>query len=154
MGAVAKRKVGRPRLVDVVPELTALLEELDIRIVSTRAYRGPGATQATACLKSILRRYGYAHTKLTLMSVQETGSNARELTSPTLWAVSDLIAAHPKWAERASDWLAAFDKVDLRMLRSFARQNKSAVPPRAALATLLFGFLELQMDQPQSQLAA
>jgi hypothetical protein len=146
-----KRKVGRPRLVDVTPELTSLLAELDIRMVSTRAYRGPGVTIATACLRRILQQHGYSHTKLVLMSVGETGANARELTSPTLWAVSDLIAAHPAWADRVTDWLAAFDKVDLRQLRAFAKLNKSAVKPRAAIATLLFGFLASQMDQKQDQ---
>jgi hypothetical protein len=138
----------------MTPELTNLLAELEIKAVPLYAYRGPGATMAIGCLRRILKQHGYSHTKLVLMSVRETGENARELTSPTLWAISDLIAAHPKWAERASDWLAAFDKVDLKQLRVFARQNKSAVKPRAAIATLLFGFLASKMDLPQSQLAA
>jgi hypothetical protein len=60
-----------------------------------------------------------------------------------------LIVAHPKWADRVSDWLAAFDKVDIRQLRAFAKLNKSAVKPRAAIATLLFGFLKSQMDRQQ-----
>jgi hypothetical protein len=141
-----KRKVGRP-----TPELTTLLDELEIRMVSTRAYRGPGVTMATACLRSILQQHGYGHTKLVLMSISETRSNDRELVAPVIWAISDLIVAHPKWADRVSDWLAAFDKVDIRQLRAFARLNKSAVPPRAALATLLFGFLASQMDQKQDQ---
>jgi len=148
-GGKEKRMVGRPRLVDVTSELTNLLTELDIRTVSTRAYRGPGVTMATACLRRILQQHGYGHTKLVLTSIAETRSNDRELVAPVIWAVSDLIVAHPKWADRVSDWLAAFDKVDLRQLRAFAKLNKSAVPPRAALATLLFGFLESQMDRQQ-----
>jgi hypothetical protein len=143
----AKRKAIRGRTVDV-PELTNLLDELEIKAIPLCAYRGPGATMATGCLRRIFQQHGYGHTKLVLMSVRETGENARELTAPTIWAISDLIAAHPQWAERASDWLAAFDKVDLRQLRAFAKQNK-AVKPRAALATLLFGFLASKMDQPQ-----
>lgn len=146
-----KRKVGRPRIVDVTPELTNLLEELEIRPVPLYAYRGPGATMAIACLKSIFEKYGNGHTKLVLMSIAETRSNDRELVAPVIWAVNDLIIAHPKWVERVSDWLAAFDKVDLRQVRVFARQNKSAVKPRAAIATLLFGFLASQMDQQQDQ---
>jgi hypothetical protein len=135
----------------MTPELTSLLAELEIKAVPLYAYRGPGATMATACLESILQRRGYGHTKLVLMSIAETRSNDRELVAPVIWAVSDLIVAHPKWAERVSDWLAAFDKVDIRQLRAFARHNKAAVPPRAAIATLLFGFLESQMDQQQDQ---
>ena len=138
----------------MTPELTSLLEELEIKAVPLYAYRGPGATMATACLESILEQHGYGHAKFVLMSIAETRSNARELVAPVIWAISDLVRAHPKWAERASDWLAAFDKVDLKQLRVFARLNKSAVKPRAAIATLLFGFLASKMDQPQRQLAA
>jgi hypothetical protein len=144
-----KCKVGRPRIVDVTTELTNLLEELDIQMVSTLAYRGPGATMAIGCLRRIFQQRGYGHTKLVLMSIAETRTNGRELVAPVIWAVSDLIVAHPEWAERVTDWLAAFDKVDLKQLRVFARQNKSAVKPRAAIATLLFGFLASKMDQPQ-----
>jgi hypothetical protein len=32
-------------------------------------------------------------------------------------------------------------------LRVFAKQNKAVVKPRAAIATLLFGFLKSQMDR-------
>lgn len=84
----------------------------------------------------MLRRYGYAHTKLVLLSIAETKNNARELVAPTIWAVSDLVAAHPQWAERASDWLAAFDKVDLGQLCAFAKRNK-AVNRQAACRPLL-----------------
>ena len=133
----------------MTPELTSLLEELEIKAVPLYAYRGPGATMATACLESILQQHGYGHTKLVLTSIAETRSNDRELVAPVIWAVSDLIVAHPKWAERVTDWLAAFDKVDIHQLRTFAKLNKSAVKPRAAIATLLFGFLASQMDQQQ-----
>jgi hypothetical protein len=135
----------------MTPELTNLLAELEIKAVPLYAYRGPGATMATACLESILQQHGYGHTKLVLTSIAETRSNDRELVAPVIWAVSDLIVAHPKWADRVSDWLAAFDKVDIRQLRTFAKLNKSAVKPRAAIATLLFGFLASQMDPPQDQ---
>ena len=138
----------------MTPELTSLLDELEIKAIPLQSYRGPGATMATACLESILQQHGYGHTKLVLTSIAETRSNARELVAPVIWAISDLVVAHPEWAERVSDWFAAFDKVDIRVLRAFAKQNKSAVKPRAAIATLLFGFLKSQMDQPQSQLAA
>jgi hypothetical protein len=77
-----------------------------------------------------------SHLKFVLMSIAETRSNDRELGAPVIWTISDLIVAHPKWADRVTDWLAAFDKVDLRQLRALANLNKSAVKPRAALATL------------------
>jgi hypothetical protein len=115
-------------------------------VAPTHAYRGPGVTMATACLESIFKEYGYGHTKLVLMSVAETKYNARELTSPVLWAVSDLAAAHPSWASRVTDWLSAFDKIDLGKLRAFAKRNADAVRVRSGLATLLFGFLNSSMD--------
>jgi hypothetical protein len=129
----------------MTPELTSLLDELEIKVVALQSYRGPGATMAIACMESIFRKYGYGHTKLVLMTIAETRTNDRELVAPTIWAISDLIRAHPAWADRATEWFEAFDKVDLRQLRAFARHNKAAVPPRAAIATLLFGFLESQM---------
>jgi hypothetical protein len=151
MRAAAKRKVvvGGRDVSGRSLELTNLLAELEIKAVPLYAYRGPGTTMATACLESILQQHGYGHTKLVLTSIAETRSNDRELVAPVIWAVSDLIVAHPEWADRVTDWLAAFEKVDLRQLRAFARLNKSAVPPRAAIATLLFGFLASQMDRQQ-----
>lgn len=135
----------------MTPELTNLLAELEIKAVPLYAYRGPGATMATACLESILKRYGYAHLKFVLMSIAETGSNDRELVAPTIWAISDLVRAHPKWADQATDWFEAFDRVDLAKIRVIAKRNKDAVKPRAAVATLLFGFLCSRLDQQQNQ---
>jgi hypothetical protein len=132
-------------------ELANLLDELEIKVVDIQRYRGPGVTMAIGSMARILRCHGYAHLKMVLMSIAETGSNARELVAPVIWAVSDLIVAHPAWAERATDWFDAFDKVDIGTLRDLVRQNKSAVKPRAAIATLLFGFLKSQMDQPPDQ---
>jgi hypothetical protein len=126
-------------------ELANLLDELEIKVVDIQRYRGPGVTMAIGSMARILRCHGYAHLKMVLMSIAETSSNARELVAPVIWAVSDLVLAHPAWADRATDWFDAFDKVDLREVRAFAKQNKSAVQPRAAIATLLFGFLKSQM---------
>jgi hypothetical protein len=135
----------------MTPELTNLLAELEITVIDLQRYRGPGATMALACIESIFQKYGYSHTKLVLMTIAETSNNKRELVAPVIWAISDLIRAHPAWAKRATDWYDAFDRVDIRQLRAFARLNKSAVKPRATLATLLFGFLKSQMDKKQDQ---
>jgi len=135
-------------------ELASLLGELDIQIAPVHAYRRPRTTMATACLKSMLAEYGYAHTKLVLMSIVETKGNARELTASVLWAVSDLVAAHPKWAAQPSLWLEAFDQVHLGQLRAFAKRNHGAVKVRSGIAAILFGFLHTKMEpaqQPQSK---
>jgi hypothetical protein len=137
----------------MTPELADLLAELEIKVVPLDAYRGAGSTMAISCLRRILTHHGYSHAKMVLMSIAETRSNARELVAPVIWAVSDLILAHPAWAERATDWFDAFDRVDIRQLREFAKMNK-AVQPRAAIATLLFGFLKSQMDKNPDRMAA
>ena len=123
----------------MTPELTSLLEELRIRESSSAVcVSRPGRHDGYSMLEvDFLAQHGYGHTKLVLTSIHETRSNARGLVAPVIWAVSDLIVAHPAWADRVSDWLAAFDKVDICHLRAFAKQNKSAVKPRAAIATLL-----------------
>jgi hypothetical protein len=138
--------VGRKKDDAVSPELAGLLEELEIRVLPTKNYRSPMSTIATACLESILREHGYAHLKFTLMSIAETKNNKRELVAPTIWAISDLVLAHPNWTKRATDWFNAIDKVDLGKLRAFANRNRAAVKTRAALATLLFGFLNSSME--------
>jgi hypothetical protein len=60
-------------------------------------------TMAVKSMEHILRQYGRDHLKLTLMTIAETDHNRRELAEPTLWAMSDLIAAHPAWAARVTD---------------------------------------------------
>jgi hypothetical protein len=57
------------------------------------------------------------------------------LVAPTIWTVSDLVRAHPHWTKRASDWFGAFDKIDLGQPLAFAKRNRGAAKPRAALAT-------------------
>src|SRR5664279_5634547 len=113
----------------MTPELSSLLSELEIEVIGLQRYRGPGATMATACLESILKQYGYAHLKFVLMSIAETRSNARELVAPVIWAISDLIRAHPAWADRATDWFDAFDRVDLAKLRTIAKRVNGGENP-------------------------
>lgn len=131
----------------MTPELAAILSEMEIKVIPVERYRGPMETMAVETMERILGRYGYAHLKFVLMSIVETPNNKRELVAPTIWAVSDLVRAHPNWTKRVSDWFAAFDKVDLGQLRAFAKPNRHAVRPRAALATLLFGFLNAELEK-------
>lgn len=128
------------------PELAGLLDELAITVVSTKGYRAPMTTMAIETMESIIEQRGYENLKLTLMSIAETENNKRELVAPTIWAVSDLVLAHPNWASRVSDWCNSFDKIDLGHLLDFAKENRLAIKPRAALATLLFGFLHAKLE--------
>ena len=111
-------------------------------------------TMATAAMEAILKQYGYDHAKLVLMCFTET-RNKRELIAPSIWAVPDLARAHPAWSNRTTDWIAAFDKVDLGQLHALAKRNRKVTKQRAAIATLLFGFLSTKMDtQPAARMAA
>src|ERR1035437_1694335 len=127
--------------------LADILDELEIKIVDLKRYRGPMETMAAGSMERILKQYGYAHLKMVLMSIVETRNNKRELVAPVIWAVSDLIRAHPAWADHASEWFEAFDRVDLAKLRTIAKLNRNAVKPRAAVATLLFGFLHSRLEK-------
>ena len=86
--------------------LADILGEMDIKIVGLQRYRGPMETMAVGSLERILRQHGYAHLKMVLMSIVETRNNKRELVAPVIWAISDLIRAHPAWADRATEWLS------------------------------------------------
>src|ERR1035437_6560108 len=111
--------------------LADILDELEIKVVDLQRYRGPTETMAVGSLERILRQHGYAHLKMVLMTIVETRNNKRELVAPVIWAVSDLICAHPAWAGRATEWFDAFDRVDLAKLRVIAKRNIKAVEVRA-----------------------
>ena len=71
-----------------------------------------------------------------LLSIVESAGNERALTAPVIWAVSDLLLAHPSWF--GSDWLDALDAIDLAAVYETAKANRKAVQPRAAIAAILF----------------
>ena len=68
---------------------------------------------------------------------------------PIIWAVSDLIAAQPAWADLGLRWIEAFDQVDLLALMRQAQPNRQAVQLRAAICTLLFERLSAALGSPR-----
>jgi len=82
-----------------------------------------------------------AHLVLTLRTILESRDNDTELVSPVIFAVSDLIRAHPRWADTGLKWIEVFDDIDLRGLRLKARDVSPSVSTREALAALLFNRL-------------
>lgn len=137
----------------MTPELASICEELEIRVIPNPKHRGPMETKAVETMERILRDQGYGHLKMVLMSVVETPNNKRELVAPVIWAISDLIRAHPTWAERAGDWFAALDNISLGDIRAMAKANRRAAKPRDAIATMLFGHLRPTFhDEPQVRL--
>jgi hypothetical protein len=79
----------------MTPELADILNELEIQVIPVHAYRGPRKTMAVESMERILRQYGYSHLKLVLLSIVDTTNNQRELVGPVIWALSDMIRAHP-----------------------------------------------------------
>jgi hypothetical protein len=118
-------------------ELAKICEPLGVRIVANDRYRHDAETCAVATLENILVSYGEAHLTLVLRSIVETNGNARELTAPMIWAISDLINAHPTWP-MSTAWLEALDRLDLAAIREIAKENRRGAKLRPALATMLF----------------
>lgn len=131
-------------------ELAGILDELQIRAISVHGYRGPMETMAVDSMERILRQHGYAHLKMVLMSIVETPNNKRELVGPVIWAVSDVIRAHPTWPARAGEWFRAIDCISLGEMRLRAKANRKAARMRGAIATMLFEYLK-PIFEPERQ---
>jgi hypothetical protein len=147
---------GNPSLAVSTPAAGArrsvgdICADLDIEIVPTAARRGASQSCASQTMRRILDEHGEGHLILVLRSIVETGNNRGELVAPTIWAISDLIRAHPSWVAKGLGWLEALDRVDLGELRSQAKANRRAVAPRRALATMLYQQLR-PIFEPESQ---
>jgi hypothetical protein len=118
-------------------DVADILQALEIEIVDVRVRRRAGQTCAASTLSKVLAERGAGNLVFTLRTITESDGNGRALTAPMIWAVSDVIVAHPAWADRGSEWLEAFDGIDLESLERKARQHRSAVPKRAAIAAWL-----------------
>lgn len=132
----------------MTPALSAILSDLDIRVVPVTKQRGLMETHAVNTLARILSDHGPEHLRSVLMSIVETENNKRMLVAPVIWAVSDILLAHPSWF--GGDFLEAMDRIDLAELHERAKANREAAQPRQAIATMLFD--ELRKDfQPEEQ---
>ncbi|WP_143274187.1 hypothetical protein [Bradyrhizobium canariense] len=121
---------------------------MGIEIVPTTARPGNNRTCAGATLAAIFDAHGPGHLTLVLRTITESSGNERALKAPIIWAVSDLIAAQPAWADLGLRWIEAFDDVDLLALMRQAQPNRQAVQLRAAICTLLFERLSAALGRP------
>jgi len=119
-----------------VTDLPAILSELGITIVPVTKQRDVMETCAGNTLERIRREHGAEHLRSVLISIVETTNNKRMLVAPVVWAVSDILLAHPTWF--GGDWLDAMDKIDLAEMHERAKANRRAAQPRQAIATMLF----------------
>lgn len=117
----------------------AICAEIGIKVIPTKARAstlGELETCASRTIEKLVDNHGAAHARLVLISLAETVNHRRELVAPTIEAVSDVLLAHPEWADRG--WLDAIDTLDLAGMRSRVKRNMRAAPVRAAMATMIF----------------
>ena len=122
-------------------DVARICSEFGIAIVPPcRRRKGGAALETCAASTLTLQRlssdWGESHLREVLLSIAESAGNDRSLTAPVIWAVSDLLLAHPNWF--GGDWLDALDKIDLSALYENVKANRKAVQPRAAIAAILF----------------
>lgn len=114
----------------------SLCAELGVTVVPINKQRDAMETCAASTLERIFGEHGEAHLRSVLLSIVETENNRRNLVAPVIWAVSDVLLAHPSWFGGA--WLDAMDAIDLAEMHERARANRRAAQPRQAIATMLF----------------
>jgi hypothetical protein len=88
--------------------MSSICAEFGIAVVPPCRRRKGGAA-LEPCAASTLQRLssdrGESHLREVLLSIAESAGNDRSLTAPVIWAVSDLLLAHPNWL--GGDWLDA-----------------------------------------------
>lgn len=131
----------------MTPALSAILDELGVVVVPVTKQRAPMETCAVNTLARILNDHGSEHLRSVLMSIVETENNKRMLVAPVIWAVSDILLAHPSWF--GGDFLEAMDQIDLSELYDRAKTNRRAAQPRQAVATMLFDTLRQQFQSEE-----
>lgn len=134
----------------VDPRVSALCAEFDIEIIHERRYPNPGQTRAVVTIRRIIDRQGEAHARLVLCTLAETKGSQGIIDEVSLWAVSDLVRACPEWVEdRASDWLAAWDRLPMGQYMATLLALRGLVPQRPALVGLCFMWLQKELAEPE-----
>lgn len=126
----------------------SICKDMGIEVVPTTARPGNNRTCAGATIAAIFDEHGPGHLTLVLRTITESAGNARALKAPIIWAVSDLIAAQPGWADLGLRWIEAFDGLGLTEIMQRAQANRKAVQLRAAICTLLFERLSATLGRP------
>lgn len=128
----------------MTPTLSAILSDLDIRVVNPAQHRPftPMQTAAGATLERILSDHGEAHLRDVLTVLTESENNRNMLIAPVIKAISKIMAEHPSWyASDASKFLEVMDRADLAGLYERAKANKRVVAAHDTIAALLLDLL-------------
>jgi hypothetical protein len=76
------------------------------------------------------------HVTFVLKTITETGNNGAAIIKDVVDAISDIVLLHPRWPELGSQWLEAFDKIDLAEVRKTAKASRLR-PLKPAIAAIL-----------------
>ena len=115
-----------------------LFDDLEIRYIppNQQRQRGPMETNCLGIVARMIRKFGLPHTTITLRTIVESKGNESALIADIADGVSDLILAHPRWANLGLPFIEAFDQIDLAEVRKAAKAT-GARPLRAAITTLV-----------------
>jgi len=125
-----------------------ICSDLGVSIIAWKEPYGPLRTKSPKIIRIVLDRHGEGHLIIVLRTIIESTGNECALIAPVIWAVSDLILAHPKWPDHGLAWIEAFDNIDLLDLARKARANRKAVQKRPAMAAMLYERLAPIFDPP------
>jgi hypothetical protein len=133
------------------PRVPKICAELGLEILATNKTRGPGQTTAGSTLHAIYRSHGEGHLIILLRTLLESEGGSEHITEFTLYAISDIMLAHPEWPDSGLKWLEAFDRIDLGDIREQAKRNRAAVPQRHGIAAALHRELSNAFDPANLQ---
>lgn len=122
--------------------LDSLMDQLGVKLVPTYRRRARGQSHARGTMKAIRDAHGEGHLVFVVKTIKQSAGNIDELWSETIGAVSDIVIKRPDLAEeRAGDFMAAFDHIDLAALRGRSLALRPW-PVRGTLRTLILSELE------------
>jgi hypothetical protein len=93
-------------------------------------------TNCLGIVARLIRKFGLPHATITLRTIVESKGNESALIADIADGVSDLILAHPRWANLGLPFVEAFDQISLAEVRKAAKQT-GVRPLRAAITTLV-----------------
>ena len=128
------------------PRVPKICADLGLEILPTNKTPGPGQTTAGSTLHAIFRSHGEGHLVMLLRTLLETEGNSGHVNEFTLYALSDVMLAHPEWPDSGLKWLEVFDRIDMGDIREQAKRNRAAVPQRYGIASALHRELTAMFD--------
>jgi hypothetical protein len=118
-------------------KLAAICADVGVEILPVTRMPGPGQTTAKATLQAILRDRGEGHLIQLLRTFTETENENARIDTFALYAISDIMVAHPDWADSGLRWLEVMDRIDIAEIQRQAKVHRDVVPQREGVASAL-----------------